>query len=130
MEVLREHERLRVEVAIISFAAPPALRAYETGFGLEDAALFSDPERHAYAAFGFDRASVARVWLDPRVWLSYAKLVARGRRPAPPEEDTLQLGGDVLVGPDGRIRWIHRSTGPADRPTIAQVLAARDAPGA
>lgn len=130
MEVLRERERLRVEVVVVSFAAPPALRAYEEGFGLEGSRLLSDPDRRSYAAFGFDRGSVARVWLDPRVWLRYAELLARGRRPAPPEEDTLQLGGDVLVDPAGRVRWIHRSTGPADRPSIAAVLAARDAPGA
>ena len=127
MEVLRQRDELGVRVVVVSFAAPDSLRAFEERFGFAGAELLSDPARAAYAAFGFDRASTARVWLDPRVWWRYAGLVARGRRPEPPEEDTLQLGGDVLVDADGTVRWIHRSRGPEDRPSVAQLLQARRA---
>jgi hypothetical protein len=39
------------------------------------------------------------------------------------EEDTLQLGGGVRVGADGRIGWIYESSGPEDRPAIATIRA-------
>jgi hypothetical protein len=49
-------------------------------------------------------------------------LALLGRRLERPEQDTLQLGGDVLVHRDGDVRWIYRSRGPEDRPTIEQLL--------
>ena len=123
--MLDHRDELDVRVAVISFAPPASLEAYRERFGLGDAVLLSDEERAAYAAFGFDRASVARAYLDPRVWWRYARLLLRGRRLERPEEDTLQLGGDVLVGPGGRVAWVHRSRGPEDRPSLAQLLRAR-----
>ena len=41
-----------------------------------------------------------------------------------PTEDTLQLGGDVVIGPDGRIRFLYRSEGPDDRPLIQDMVVA------
>ena len=121
MEVLSHRERLRLRVMVVAFAPPSALQAYEGRFGLVDVPLLSDPDRSAYTAFGFGRGSFARVWLHPAVWWRYARLVAARRRPEPAHEDTLQLGGDVLAGADGRVRWVHRSAGPEDRPTIPQI---------
>ena len=116
---------LGVRVVVVGFADRGALGGYRRAFGLDDVLVLADPERITYALFGFGRASFARVWLDPRVWLRYAALLARGRRPAPAHEDTLQLGGDVLVDAAGRVRWIYRSAGPEDRPSLAQLEAAR-----
>jgi hypothetical protein len=83
--------------------------------------FLSDTDRVAYRAFDFPRGSTRRVWLDPRVWRRYAGLIARGRRPGPPREDPLQLGGDVLVDAKGIVRWTYRSEGPEDRPSLAEV---------
>ena len=110
---------------MISFAIPEMLRLYREEHALGEARLFTDVDRAAYAAFGFGRAGAARVWLHPRVWARYAGLIARGRRPQPPQDDTLQLGGDVLVGQDGHVRWVHRSQGPEDRPSLDALRAAR-----
>lgn len=126
MEVLRHREQLDVQVVVVSFAPPELLERYAERFDLSGAVLLSDDERRAYAAFGFDRASVARAYLDPRVWWSYARLLVRGRRMEHSGQDTLQLGGDVLVGPDGRVAWVHRSQGPEDRPSVAELSAARE----
>jgi len=109
----------------VTFAEPALLRAFERELDLDGVTLLGDPARATYAAFGFDRASWARVWLDPRVWTRYAGLIARGRRPRAPEQDTLQLGGDVLLDPEGRVVWIYRSAGPEDRPSLAELRAAR-----
>ena len=112
-----------MRVVVVSFAAPASLAAYRDRFGFEGAELLSDERREAYAAFGFLRGSAARVWLSPKVWLRYARLLAAGRKLEKPEEDTLQLGGDVLVD-GGRVTWVFRSAGPEERPSLAELRAA------
>ena len=121
--MLEHRGELGVEVVVVSFAAPASLGAYRDRFGFEGAVLLSDVDRAAYEAFGFTRGSAARVWLSPKVWLRYARLLRAGRRLEKPEEDTLQLGGDVLVR-DGRVTWVHRSAGPDDRPALGELRAA------
>ena len=124
MEVLSEREALDVRVAAVAFAPGRRLGRYADRFGLTDAVLLSDPERSLYRALGLGRGSVARVWLDPRVWRRYGQLLLRGRRPRPPAQDTLQLGGDAVLDPEGRVRWVYRSRGPDDRPAVDEVVAA------
>ena len=125
MQVLRHQDELRARIVVVSFASPASLARYRERFDLGDAVLLSDTHRAAYAAFGFGRASAARVWLDPRVWWRYAQLLRGGRRLERLEDDALQLGGDVLTDNTGRVTWVYRSTGPEDRPSIAEVLSAR-----
>ena len=123
MQVTERREDLTGGVACITFATPPLLAAFQRELRVE-IPLFGDPERVTYEAFGFGRASVRRVWLDPRVWASYARLLARGRRMHRAREDTLQLGGDVALDADLRLRWIRRSRGPEDRPGVDELIAA------
>ncbi len=132
MKVSERRSELGARLACVTFAEPGLLAAFQRDIGL-DLELYGDPDRAAYASLGFGRASPARVWLDPRVWTRYAGLLARGRRPRPPRQDTLQLGGDVVLDAEGRISWIYRSRGPEDRPSVDQLIsalrAAAPAPG-
>ena len=107
-------------IIVISFTAPQMLGRFEDELqlGLE---MFADPERAVYEALGFGRGSVSRVWLHPRVWIRYAGLLAGGARLRAAEGDTLQLGGDAVVDAEGRLAWIHRSTGPEDRPPVTRL---------
>ena len=122
MEVSRHREELAGRLVCITFAAPPLLRAFQRELQL-DLPLLGDPGRAVYDAFGFGRGSVRRVWLDPRVWTRYAQLLARGQRPGWSGQDTLQLGGDAVIDAAGIVRWIYRSAGPDERPSIATLAA-------
>jgi peroxiredoxin len=127
LEVLAHKDELALRVVAVAFAPSDVLAGYQRRLGLDDVQVLSDPERRAYREFGFGRGSIARVWLDPRVWLRYLSLIRRGRRPERVQEDALQLGGDVLIDASGRVRWVYASRGPEDRPSLAAITAARDA---
>ena len=118
---MAEHrDALPGRIVVVSFTAPRMLGRFEDELrlGLE---MFADPERALYEALGFGRGSVRRVWLHPRVWMRYARLLAAGARLRAAEGDTLQLGGDAVVDAEGRLTWIHRSTGPEDRPPVTRL---------
>ncbi|MDP9071448.1 MAG: hypothetical protein M3N68_09235 [Actinomycetota bacterium] len=110
------------EVALVTFTGQRNLRGLRARLGLAYPVL-SDEDRAAYRAFGFGRGPWWRVW-GPATLRRYAQLLARGRRPRRPTEDTLQLGGDVVVGRDGRLVYLFRSRGPADRPPVDALVAA------
>jgi hypothetical protein len=123
VEVAEHSAQIDADIAVVTFAQPNLLCAFEEQMGLP-LRIYADPQRTVYQAFGFERGSRARVWLDPRVLRRYAQLLRRGRRLQRSEQDTLQLGGDVVIDRRGCLAWIHRSEGPEDRPTVAAVAAA------
>jgi hypothetical protein len=126
--VLHERQQLGVRVVVVGFAEPESLRTYQQRQGLQELLVLADPDRRAYRAFGLGRGRFARIWLDPRVWARYLRLILAGARPEPAREDPLQLGGDALLDAEGRITWIYRSRGPEDRPSLEQIAAARSGP--
>jgi hypothetical protein len=121
VEVAERKDEIGARIACITFADPARLDGFQRKMQLPYG-LFSDPERETYQAFGFERASLRRVWLDPRVWWRYAQLMARGRRLQAGEEDTLQLGGDAVLDGEGRLTWLYRSRGPEDRPAVDELV--------
>jgi len=113
-------EQIPGRVACITFAASPSLKAFDRDMQLRYP-VYGDPGRNVYEAFGFGRGSVARVWMHPRVWVSYARLLIQGRRPSWSGQDTLQLGGNAVLDAAGRVRWVYRSSGPDDRPAPEEI---------
>lgn len=83
-----------------------------------------DVDRSAYRAWGLRRANPLRIYLDPAVWRAYARLLrGGGERLRPAGRDTLQLGGDFVVGSDGRLVY-SRPQRADDRPPVGTLLAA------
>ena len=115
-----ELERYGLQVVVIAFARVEVVRGYLRRYGLPFEGL-ADPERAVYRRYGLGRGSVGRVW-GPRVWWHYLRAVLRGERPRPIRGDTLQLGGDFLVGADGRLLLVHPGHDPTDRPTVQAIL--------
>ena len=87
--------------------------------------ILLDPDRSAYRAFGLGRGSVRRVW-GVRALARYLQLIGSGglRNLRRPTEDSLQLGGDFVVAPDGTLAWAFRGDGPDDRPSVDELVAA------
>lgn len=114
-----------VTIAVVTFEAGPVARAYVAETGLPWPILV-DQDRSLYHAYGMLRGSWWNVW-GPATWLAYAKELLKGRLPsaAAGGSDVHQLGGDVLIDPTGTLRLVHVGAGPADRPSVAHLLAVR-----
>ncbi len=82
-------------VALVTFTRARNLRGYRSRLRLPVAVL-ADEDRSAYEAYGLH----------------------------PTDDETLQLGGDLVVGRDGRLHYVHRSTGPGDWPPVDSLIAA------
>jgi hypothetical protein len=113
-------------VAVVTFGRADLLPAYRNHLGI-DFAVLSDPDRRAYRAYGLDRASWRQIY-RPATIKKYVQLMRAGKRLRRPTEDTRQLGGDFVVGPDGRLRFVYRPVAPDDRPSAASMVAALDPP--
>ena len=109
-------------VALITFTRQRNLRGYRSRFGLPFAVL-TDETRATYRAYGLGRGRWWRVW-GPATVRAYGRLIRGGARAERPKEDTLQLGGDFVVGRDGSLRYAYRSKGPDDRPPVDELVAA------
>jgi peroxiredoxin len=109
-------------VVLITFTRPRNLRGFRHRLGLAYPVL-ADENRSVYRAYGLGRGSWWRVW-GLSTMRAYGRQIRAGHRPTRPEGDTLQLGGDFVIDRGGRITYAHRSTGPADRPSVDDLLAA------
>jgi len=104
------------------------LAGYREHLGI-DFPILADPDRTLYLAVGAGRGSLRRVWSPGTVAL-YARLLRKGRRLRRPHDDTRQLGADLLVDADGRLRRVWLPESPDVRPDVADLVAAvRDLAG-
>jgi peroxiredoxin len=109
-------------VALVTFTRQRNLRGYRSRFGLPYPVL-TDETRDTYRAYGLGRGPWWRIW-GPATLRAYGRLMRKGARLQAPKEDTLQLGGDFVVGRDGRLLYAYRSKGPDDRPAVDELVAA------
>ena len=109
-----------IAVLVITFEAGPLALAYVKEADMRWP-LLVDESRALYATYGMHRGR----WRDILGWSSwwaYAKLLLRIRQLRRSSGDLRQLGGDVLIDPDGIIRLHHVGIGPAVRPSVSSVL--------
>ncbi len=90
--------------------------------------LLLDEELDLYKAYGFERATLAKL-LGPITTLKYLWLMLTGHPPRRPGKDVRQMGGNVLIDPDGIVRMHHQSVTPHDRPSVDEILACVSGPG-
>ena len=113
-------EALAIQVVVVTFQGGAVVRAYAEETNLRWPILV-DQSRLLYRAYGMERGSVWAVW-GPASWGSYVKLLLKGRQLRRPSGDVHQLGGDVLIDPEGVVRLCHVSRIPADRPTLSSIV--------
>jgi peroxiredoxin len=85
----------------------------------------SDPERHAYRAYGLERASLWQTFLSLDVWRSNRSLKReRGwNTDLPPKgQDAMQMAGVFVIAPDGTIRLPYYYDHIADHPPLDLLL--------
>jgi hypothetical protein len=107
-------------VVLVTFTRPRNLRGFRQRLGLRYPVV-ADETRAVYRAYGLGRGQWRKVW-GPRALVVYVRLVRAGRRLERPTEDTLQLGGDFVVDPDGRPVYAYRSNAPDDRPPVDALI--------
>ena len=83
--------------------------------------MLVDDELTLYHAYGFERATLGKL-LGPITTLKYVWLMLTGTKPGSPGKVIRQMGGNVLIDPDGVVRMHHRSVTPHDRPGIEEIL--------
>lgn len=120
-----EFTRRNVLIAVVTFENDFFARGYvaETGLAWP---LLIDEQRAVYRAYGMFSASFWDVW-GPRTWWVYGRELLKGQKLHASSGDVMQRGGDVLIDPDGIVRLHHVGAGPADRPSVAAILARVDA---
>lgn len=122
---MREHReefsRIGLKVIVVTFESDFFARTYEAESGL-DWPLLVDREREAYRYYDMLRASFWDLW-GPGSWLAYLRELGRGGKLRPASDDIHQRGGDVLIDPEGIVRLHHVGEGPADRPSVEEILA-------
>lgn len=125
MKVQARKDRIEALGAGVVFVAHDPPERLERGFLEGVDRIFPvalDLERRVYRGWGLKRGSVLRVFADPKVWWQYARLIlGGGERLRPRGRDALQLGGDFVVGADGRIAY-SRPQQRDDRPPVGALL--------
>ena len=86
--------------------------------------MLADEKRESYKAAGARRAN-ARELVGPGVMAKGALATIRTRRlQTRPIGDVAQLGGAMVIVPDGRVAWSHMSRDPSDNAQPPEILGA------
>ena len=115
-----ELEKKGVAVCVVTFDADFMARAYVEQTGLKWPLLI-DTERKLYRAFSLIKGSWWSIINPVSIW-KYLSLMFRGQRVQKSGEDFRQMGGDVLIDPDGHIQLHYVSHDPHDRPAVEDIL--------
>lgn len=123
-----------VDIVLITFGTIDELDHYLEHRDL-DVIVLRDDDRSSYRSYGLGRASRRTVW-GLATMRKYFDILRNSsgddraeawRNFRQSNGDTLQLGGDFVIGPNGDLAWGFWSEGPADRPSadaVADAVAA------
>ena len=117
-------DALAVRVVVVTFQGGPLVDEYvrETGIAWP---ILMDESLGLYRGYGMGTGRWWNIW-GFSTWAAYLGLLLRGRRLKKPTADVSQLGGDVLIDPQGIVRLHHVANGPADRPESGELISVVD----
>ena len=124
VQVHRAGDHIRekgADLAFVGNGGRPYAQAFREQFGITEP-VYVDTKRHSYRALSFERGllhlvgarSAAHAWRALRG--GFRQGITRG--------DALQLGGVVVVRPDGTMPYRYASAVPGDHPPVDEVLRA------
>jgi peroxiredoxin len=128
-----EFEEAGVRLAVIGMGEPEDAAEFRRAQGV-DLPLLVDPERKTYAIAGAKLATLDEM-IGPKVaaravtrtlasrWRLGSISVHQGRI----KQHASQLGGVLLIAPDGSVRYAHLSEDISDNPPVREVIAAAKA---
>ncbi|NJL94695.1 MAG: redoxin domain-containing protein [Anaerolineae bacterium] len=106
---------------VISFGALKNAQGWQQALNIPYPLLL-DPDRQVYDAYGLGK-SMLNSW-NLRTLSYYGAKLLRGAALHGIQGDPHQLGGDFLVGADGRLLLARPSRDPLDRPEVSALLRA------
>jgi len=125
VQLHRERSAIRdlgAELIMVGNGAPHFARAFLEDFGIATP-LYVDPSLASYRALGM-RRSLVRTLFSGKVLLYAARALRAGFRQGLTRGDHIQLGGVVVVRPDGTVPFRYLSETAGDHPKLADILAA------
>jgi len=124
VEAVPEIEAAGARLVVVTPQSAARAAAWRDELSLESALVVADPERTLYRALGARRPRPLWV-LRPRVAAAGVRALLAGERIGMTrDDDTLQLGADVVVDRSGRIVLLHLASDAADRTPPAELVAA------
>lgn len=123
MAELRPHvdelRALGVDPWVIGSGTPAQARDFQRHLQAESLPVLVDQALASYAAAGWKRSMAAT--MHPKSWLHGMKsMIAHPQRKT--AGDPWQLGGAIIVRPDGEVTFRFRSETGGDHPAIATLL--------
>ena len=110
-------------LAMIGQATPKHAAHYKRRFA-PSVQILADENRETYPLAGAVRGGAAEL-VSPNVILKGLGRSAKNRTvQGRPIGDVRQLGGTLIVMPDGEVAWSHLSTDAADNATITEIIEA------
>lgn len=126
MQLHRAHRKITDACARLAFvgqATPKHAAHYRRRFA-PSVQILADEKRRTYPLAGTMRGGASEM-LSPSVVLKGIGRAAKNRTvQGRPIGDVTQLGGTLIVLPDGTIPWSHLSKDAADNATIGEILEA------
>ena len=114
------------QIVLVTFTRQRNLRGYRGRLRLPFVVV-TDETQAVYKTYGLGKGSWWRVYGVGTIRRYLDLLSHEGYQVGDikrPTEDTLQLGGDFVVGRDGRLVYVFRSKGPDDRPPVDDLIQA------
>jgi hypothetical protein len=121
----RAHEQIEAtgaRLVAIGQATPRHAAHYKRRFAPE-LTFLTDEERASYKAMGFPRASTTQL-VGPKSLTKGLLRSTSGVGVGRPIGDVAQLGGTIIVLPDGQIAWSKYMRDASDVPKVDELLAA------
>ena len=126
MQLQRAKKKIEKEgarITLIGQATPRHAAHYRRRFA-PDLAILADEDRLTYKLVGAVRGGASEL-LSPNVVLKGLSRGIKNRAvQGRPIGDVQQLGGTIIVMPDGTIPWSHMSKDAADNATIDEIVEA------